>query len=254
MTNSFSIVWAPANVTAICATQVALQNEPMTFVNPISSQNIFTGQNPVHAQLPVGTARSLAIENQSGAATVTLEVEGLDPFGNSLSESITVAASTTADTVNFYSIVNSITSTTLPDVDVSVGYGASGYIIPPVFDVWNKSSSYTISLNSVIGGSDVDVSILYSNTPVNTFINGQLIPTTFFEPGGVGVDVYTLPVANTNVIIDSSATISSLPVTLTDGEFAAFSIIGIPLTTLFAEVVSGTNGFTVTINQQGGRF
>jgi hypothetical protein len=250
MSNPLSIVWAPSSTTALAAQQFVVEGGSFAFVNPVPTQNIFTGQLTIGTNLPPYTCRVLYFENYSIADSVTFLVTGSNPFGEFLEESVTIGANSTEFSTFPYSVIFSCIMTSADQVSASLGFTNDGFISPIALDSWNKSSAYTISFTDVTGDSDsIEFTPIFTNLPLNVFENGQIIQTVIDDTNS-----FNLPLTNDNVIISASFDIPSYPIDLAPSNYVSFSMVGIPLTALSAQISGGTAGMTITILQQGGKF
>jgi hypothetical protein len=233
--------------------QPAYQNNLSLISNVagVGVPNIVLGTTgPIAPSMPKGQARQLAFANigLAGGDTV-LTVNGY--YENIfITEEVIVGGDLTAASLNYYTSLQSITintNTTNAGNSLQIGITDAGYTTFPILDVYNKNSLYTLSYTNVIDGSVVFEPIFITQ-PVVTFPNGQPV---YASPDIA--NYFPLNVDNPNVIISSTNPINALPATLAINEVAAFSISGIPLTSLATSVTS-SSAFTQTIIQQGARF
>jgi len=197
--------------------------------------NLGTGAQVPAYNMPMGNVRSVSITAAAGSlGTTQFQVIGLDENGYVISVTGTPA---TVDNTFFKTIISIIPQATLADGNtVQVGLGADGFTQVLRLDTWNKNNNYSIGY--AVFESSVSLTPYYTLSPITN------ANTSMYSDPAIW---YALPISNPN-IITSPSSITTLPVVTN----VAFSVVGIPLTSLSTKVAASTGGFYQTIIQQGG--
>lgn len=246
---NFTIMGSSLSVSA--GTPLALTTNSYAY-NPIS-------QSIVPAfQMPFGTVRGVVIQATSGSInTSVFTINGLDEYGNYITETITGGSSAFLYGLKIYAYVFTITPTLTSSAILNVGYSSIGTTVLQTMDKYNKNNNYTISYQNVSG--TVRLTPYYTINPIysiGTQTGAPAISTVMTPIQTFSVNptlYYPVPIANINVINSPTAT---TPVV----DDQAISIIGIPLTGLMTVVAFSESGstpsgsFTQVILQQGGKF
>jgi hypothetical protein len=279
--------WNTPETDNLCAAQTFVENVPLVFVNPIpiqdpfstgstafSSQpvvvngvasyinnlpkifnnagtgvpNINLGSTSLSAIVGVNQARQLEFTfNGTTTETLNVTVIGTNQFNEVLTEDIEITNSSISYSVNYYTIIYSITpdQTSSGENVLSVGTSGEGNTAFPMLDIYNKNALYNISYTNITG--TIEVSPVFFMGPMMTFVNRQQLFTPISASNWL-----ELPVAD--IVVTSNTAIVAFPATLTAGDYASFSMNNIPMASLGTFVTSSDGSFTQTIIQQGARF
>ena len=269
MANPVTINYLPSDTQYIANTQASpALNQSLVLNSNYVYQDISSGVSTPAVKLPIGQARQLKFTaaNLGGSQNLRLIVRGKNAFNVDESESISLTSGTPvvysiAEYVEVYSVTVSLAAA---GSTISVGYGDYGYTTLFPLDVWNKNSSYTVSVTNQSGTIAAAFTLLYTVQDIYiTNADKQVVPNPIFTLDSNDNPFinwyYAFPLNNANVIISGNATTpTSWPITLGANQTISFSAINIPMTGITAYVNSSNPGdssyFDITILQQGGRY
>lgn len=241
MAYPYTISW-PAAVTTYFVTGAAVVAATplvLTLASPV--QNIFTGALTYNSPMPAGNLRTISLTSTSNLSGVNFVIVGTDYYGNTITETKAGPNVNTVYSVSSYASIQSITPSATNAGVISIGTGIAGFTDWYKLDVFNKMSSFTLTLGDVV--ATVSLTPIFSND-LFSFSNGVF---TY----NASATTFAFPVGNANVI-SSPSTVTTLPTAAA----ASFSLTGIPCQGICTQVVTSntTGSFSQTIIQQGGKF
>lgn len=259
MANAYSITWPTASVNALADDQFFTSGVPLVWNVPYIIATPNNKTQDLYTTMPAGNYRFLTLTCLVvSLATITFTIVGQDPYGTTVTETLTGPASmSTVTSANPYYKIFSITPNgNVADGVVQVGFASYGQTFVTQMDSWNKVNNYTMSYSNFVAASgEYPVLTPYFTTvPTFTSIGNQTVSNfgnvTFYE--------IPLPSVNNNIVVSVTpgGTIpTSYPFEAETTNSIAFSLINIPLLGLGTLVDFTSEGsFVQTIIQQGGKY